>query len=189
MTIEELLRIVGTHPLALVGLLALAPILSAVVGLVHGREGGGVSPWKYLHSLLVYVACIPGMFAVVLTVYALFFRNDSLLRVNLLLYFLPIVTMAATLLLNRRAVRSFDEIPGFGRLWGLMLMLGVSLGIAFALHRMHFGIFFLGPLAQLAVIAAAVFALLQYAAGRIQGKPDDRTVADVLRDSTRDKKQ
>ncbi len=187
MTIEELLRIIGTHPLALVGLLALAPALSAVIGLMHEPGAGGVSPWKYLHSLLVYIACVPGMFAVVLTVYALFFRNESLLRVNLLVYFLPIVSMAATLLLTRRAVRSFDEVPGFGRLWGFMVMLGVSLGIAFALHRMHFGIFFLGPLAQLAVIAAAVFALLQYAAGRIQGKPDSRTVADVLRDSTKEK--
>jgi hypothetical protein len=188
MTIEELLQRVGMHPLALVVLLALAPAVSAMVGLLHGRGGGGASPWKYLHSALVYAACIPGMFAVVLTVYALFFRNDSLLRVNVLVYFLPIVTMAATLLLTRRAVHTFDEVPGFGRLWGLMLMLGVSLGVAFALHRMHFGIFFLGPLAQLAVIAAAVFALLQYAAGRMQGKPDDRSPADVLRDAMRDRK-
>jgi hypothetical protein len=128
MTVEYLISRLSQHPLSLAWVLLAVPLLSGVANLAHGKGAGGTAPWKYLHAACIYAACIPGMFSVVLTVYALFFRNLDLLGVNVLVYFLPIASMAATLLSTRRAVQSFDEVPGFGRLSGLMIMLGLSLG-------------------------------------------------------------
>jgi len=183
MTLEDLLQILAAHPGPVAGALVLPALLSWLVSQLHATGEGGVSPWKYAYAVLLYAACVPGMFAAVLSGYALFFRNENLLQVNLLVYFLPILTMIATLLLIRRAVRSFDLVPGFGRLSGLMVILGVSFAVAFALHRFRFGIFFFGPLAQLGVIALAIFALLPWAAGRVAGRREPcplRTIMDDL---------
>ena len=56
-----------------------------------------------------------GLFAAVITAYGLFFTRTNLLEVNLLVYALPIVSMAFTLLAVRRNVE-FESIPGFDRL-------------------------------------------------------------------------
>jgi len=180
MTIEDLIQLVGNHPLALAGVLAAPPLLSLLLMPVHGEKGGSRAPWKYIYTLLVYAACIPGMFAAVLTGYLLLFRNENLLKLDLLVYVLPLVAMIVTLLLIRRAVESFDDVPGFGRLSGLMLMLAISFGIAFALHRVHFGIVFLAPLAKLGAIALVVFALLTWGSNKVSGKKETRSIKDVI---------
>jgi hypothetical protein len=78
-------------------------------------------------------------------------------------------------------VNSFEEIPGFGRLSGLMLLLGLSFAAAFVLHRLTVGIFFVAPLAQLGVIAVAVFALLHWGMNKLGGKEEKRSLTDVVK--------
>ena len=105
--------------------------------------------------------CIPGIFAAVLTAYTLFFGNESLLDANVLIYFLPIATMVVTLVLIRKRV-SFDDVPGFDRLSGLMVLMACSFAIALALHKTHIFIGFFGSVEMLFVLAAGVFALLKW---------------------------
>ena len=181
MTLDDLLQLLGKNPLVLVGALGVPPLAALLLGAVHGAKNGGHLPWKYLYTLLVYATCIPGMFASVLTGYLFLFRNENLLKLDLLVYVLPIVAMIASLLLIRRNVASFDEIPGFGRLSGLMLLMALSFAAAFALHRLNFGIVFLAPLAQLGVIAIAVFALLHWGMNKFSGKPETRSLTDVVK--------
>jgi hypothetical protein len=181
MTLEDLVELISRYPLALAGILGVPPLLSILLYPVHGPQGGSRFPWKFVYSLLVYAVCIPGTFATVLTAYLLLFRNENVLKLDLIVYILPIVSMVVTLLLMRRAVKSFDEVPGFGRLSGLMLMLGISFGIAFALHRMSFGIIFIAPLAKLGAIALVVFALLHWGSNKFSGKKETRSLGDVIK--------
>jgi len=118
---------------------------------------------------LIYLSCIPGMFSAVLTAYSLFFLRADLLRVNFLVYILPIISMIATLKIIKRK-NSFDDIPGFDRIMGLMLMMGVSFVIAFLLHRTVVFIGFIGGLTGLLAVALAVFILLKIAAAKIAKK-------------------
>lgn len=76
--------------------------------------------WLSRHPLALAGALpgVPDVFSAVLSVYALFFRNADLLGVIVLVHFLPIASMAATLILTSCAVRSLDEVPGFDRLSG-----------------------------------------------------------------------
>lgn len=161
MTTRELIQFTGQHPWALAGLFVALPLVSWAVGRIHGRGNGGNAPWKYLYSVLVYLACVPGMFASVLSAYSLFFRNENLLDVNLLVYLLPIVSMAATLILIRKNV-DFDAVPGFDRLSGLMVMIGCSFALALAIQKTNIWVFFAGSFERLIALAIGIFALLKW---------------------------
>ncbi|MCB0346219.1 MAG: hypothetical protein KDD66_13965, partial [Bdellovibrionales bacterium] len=115
----------------------------------------------WLHSLLVYAACIPGILAAVLTAYSLFFLRANLLEANLLVYFLPIASMIATLCFLAKSM-SFDAIPGFDRLSGLMTVIAVTFILVLALERTRIWLFFGGSIAKLAALVAGLFLLLRW---------------------------
>ena len=161
MTTRELIHLADQHPLVLASLFVLAPLAAWLCGWVHGPANGGNSPWKFCYSILVYLACVPGMFAGVLTAYALFFTRENLLDVSFLIYILPIVSMVVTLVLIRKNV-SFEAIPGFERLSGLMVMIACSFAIALAIEKTRIFLFFGGSIDRLILVALGVFALLKW---------------------------
>jgi hypothetical protein len=161
MTTRELIQWSGQHPAVLLAMFVAPPLLAWLLGKVHGKENGKLAPWKYLYSVLVYLACVPGMFAGVITAYTLFFSRENLLDANLLVYFLPIVSMVATLVLIRKNV-SFEDVPGFDRLSGLMVMVGCSFVIALAIEKTRIFLFFGGSIGMLFALAAGIFALLKW---------------------------
>lgn len=161
MTIRDWLDYLATQPLAVGGFLLSLPVLAFCLGLSHAREGGNQAPWKYLYSLLVYAACIPGMLGAAITLYLLLFTGGNLLDVNALVTFAPIVAMAATLGIAGRNVE-FGPLPGFGRLSGLMTMLGLTFAVLFALSRTRIWIVFGGSVLLLGALGASVFALLKW---------------------------
>jgi len=161
MTIRDVIQWAGQHSLALLVVFFVPPALVWLAGMVHGKERGKFAPWKYLYSVLVYLVCVPGMFAGVITAYTLFFSGENLLDANLLVYFLPIVSMVTTLVLIRKNV-SFDDVPGFDRLSGLMVMVACSFVIALAIQKTRIFVFFGGSIEKLFLLAAGVFALLKW---------------------------
>ena len=161
MTLRDLIQAAGSHPAPVVTALVAVPALTWLAGICHRQGEGRNAPWNYAYSVLVYLACIPGTFAAVLTAYAMFFRNENLLDANLLIYFLPIFSMVATLVVIRKRV-SFDDVPGFNRLSGLMVLMACSFGIALALHKTRIFIGFFGSVEMLFAMAAGIFALLKW---------------------------
>ncbi len=163
MTGRELVALLGSNPLLLWLVLALPPLVALAAGVLHGVGNGARGGWKYLYSAIVYATCIPGMFAVVLTGYALFLSRDSLLDVNLLVYIAPILAMVATLMIVRRNV-PFDRVPGFDRLSGLMTMIAMTFVVVLAVSKTRIFLFFGGSIGVLIAMAAFVFALLKWGA-------------------------
>jgi len=161
MTIQDLIQTANGHPLALVLFFVSPPAIAWLCGLIHGRGNGGQSPWKYIYSVLVYAVCVPGLFSSVLTGYSIFFRHADLLNVNLVIYFLPIVSMIVTLILIHKTV-NFENVPGFDRISGLMVMIGCSFIIALAIDKSRILFLFHGSIAMLFALAAGVFALLKW---------------------------
>lgn len=178
MTINELIHQAGQHSLLLAAAFVALPLMAWLVGLMHSDAHGGAAPWKYLYAGLVYLACVPGMFAAVITAYLLFFVHGNLLEVNPLVNFLPIVAMVVTLVFIRKRV-SFDEVPGFNRLSGLMTMVACTFGIALAILKTNIFLFFGGSIERLFALAIGVFALLKWGSHmlfrsrneRIQARP------------------
>ena len=169
MSIQDLINLLSEHYLVLIIVFCAIPLVAFLSILVQGDRKCGESKIKYLYSVLIYLSCIPGMFSAVLTAYSLFFLRADLLRVNFLVYILPIISMIATLKIIKRK-NSFDDIPGFERIMGLMLMIGVSFVIAFLLHRTVVFIGFIGGLTGLLAVALVVFILLKIAAAKMAKK-------------------
>lgn len=172
MTARELIDLAGRHPAALAALFLLSPLAALLLGWIHGRGSGGVAPWRYLYSALVYLTCVPGVAAAVVTGYTLFFTHENLLDKNLFVYLLPVLSMAATLVLIGKNVR-FEEVPGFDRLSGLMVLIAVTCVTLLAIRKTFVGIFFVGSLAQLAVVGAGLFALLKWGAHALFRRSDE----------------
>jgi len=163
MTTRQLIVMAGHHGALLAGLFALAPVAAWLCGLAHGKGRGADDPWKYIYSVLVYVACVPGTFAAVLTCYTLLFTRENLLDVNPLVYFLRLVSMIVTLAFIRKRV-DFELIPGFERLSGLLVMIACSFAIALAIQKTKIFLFFGGSIHWLLLLAAVIFGLLKWGA-------------------------
>lgn len=173
MTIEQLFTAVGQYPWVVLGGFSALPVCAWLVGRLHERDRGGESPWKHLYALLVYLSCIPGVLASVVTGYSLFFVSTNLLQANVLVYFLPIVSMVATLTLIGKNVE-FREVPGFDRLSGLIVMIAVSFVIALAVTKTRIWLMFGASIEVLFAIAVFAFALLRWgshALFRAKGEP------------------
>ena len=161
MTIRDLIHLSDQHSFMLTGAFIAPPVIAWLLGRLHERGKGGAAPWKYIYAALVYLVCVPGLFAAVITAYTLFFSHENLLDASLLVYFLPVVSLIVTLIFIRKNV-SFDDVPGFDRLSGLMVMVGCSFVIALVIQKTRIWVFFGGSIEKLFLLAAGVFALLKW---------------------------
>ena len=173
MTLRELFAAVdGARVPLLIGLGAVV-VLTALIGVLHGRGNGGRPPWRHLYAVLVYAACAPGIFAAVTVVYALLFSGDNLLDLNAATYLAPIAAMVLTLGIMRRNVR-FDEVPGFGRITGLMTMIGAVFAIALILKSLRVWLFFSASLVWFFVLVVALFVLVKWGGRLLFGRGRQR---------------
>ena len=145
------------------------PILSILMKLFIRQPRAYFKPWKQFYSLIIYMSCIPGMFSTVLTAYILFFTHENLLNLNAIVYFLPIVSMIVTLIILRTGL-DFNRLPGFKRLYGLMIMIGISFFLALFIQKMNIWIVFGGSVQMLFVLAIGIFLLLKWAGHLLFGE-------------------
>jgi hypothetical protein len=142
--------------------LAAVPAAALLLRFLHGKYKGKRPPWKYIYSVLVYQTCIPGVFAVTVTVYSWLFLHANLLTLDIFIYYLPIISMLLTLFIISRSV-PFKFIPGFERIYGLIILLELTFLITIFIDRLRVFISFRGSVLTLFLISAAVFFLLKYA--------------------------
>ena len=135
MTLREFFELLANNPEILIFFFIACP-LTALLSWWLGRGEGHLSPWKYLYSILVYLICIPGIFAVTLNIYLFLFERQSVFDADIWTQVFPIFSMILTLILIRKNV-SFDKIPGFGKIHGLMLMIGAILMLMWIIDRTH----------------------------------------------------
>ena len=121
MTLGEFFQWTALHPTLLLVYFIGVPLVALLAGLFSGGEGH-LSPWKYLYSILIYMVSLPGIFAVTLSIYFFLFERRSILDTNLFTQVLPVLSMAATVLIIRRQV-NLDLVPGFDKISGLILII------------------------------------------------------------------
>jgi hypothetical protein len=170
-TLRDLISLAGSYSFFLSSFFAGLPVSVYAVSFLHSREEGGDSPWKYIYSCIVYFACVPGIFSSVLIAYSLLFTGENLLDVSFLIYFMPIISMTVTLMLLQRNV-GFDQIPGFDRLSGLMVMIGAAFAIVFVLSRTRIWLVFGGSIFLFFGLAVLIFALLKWGSYLVFRKKD-----------------
>ena len=173
MTVQELIdKIQYVNLWIILGIFTGPPVIAFLIGLIHPKYDGNLSPWKYFYAFLVYITSIPGMLACIITAYTMFFMRRDLMAVNIFSYFLPIASMISTLIIVGRNA-DWEELPGVDRIYSLMIFIGISFGIALAIEKTRIWIIFGGSIKFLLLIALACFILLKWSSYKMLRRKDD----------------
>jgi hypothetical protein len=135
MTLRALFEFWGDHPHFLVVYFSVLPLIAWLTGLLFwfsGSEG-----WiRLLYAALVYLACVPGVMSLAFSIYLFAFERSSVMDADLLLQVMPVLSMFVTLFVIRRRI-SFDAIPGFERISGLIISISAVLILMFLMDRLR----------------------------------------------------
>ncbi len=161
MSINDLIKNIEQFNLYCTIYLIALPIIAFLYQFVHRSGKGEDSPHKYVYSVLIYMTSIPGVLGTIITSYTLFILKGNLLNVNLVVYFLPIISMLTTIIFIRREV-NLDNIPGFEKLSGLFTTLGVTFVLTLILLKTRIFLFFGGSIGTFFLLLIFLFALLKW---------------------------
>mgnify|MGYP006977884923 CR=1 FL=1 len=124
-TLNDFFNFLSGHPVYVVGFMVAIPILGAINGIL-ADDRSPENPWRYIYMVLIYLISVPGIFAVTLLIYSFLFENRSVYDIDLVTQILPIISMFVTILVIKRYI-DLDDVPGFGKLTGLIMMISVIL--------------------------------------------------------------
>jgi hypothetical protein len=159
MTLGEFFQHCSENPTNLKIFFVMLPV-AGLLAWVFGKNEGHLSPWKYLYSLLVYAACIPGIFSITLSAYKFLFERGSIMDANVWTQVLPIIIMITTLWIIRKNV-SFDSIPGFDKIGGLIFFLSILMIFLWILEKTNIYVVSFMPFWQFIVMFLLFVVLLR----------------------------
>ena len=160
MTLQECFDILSANPAVIVFYFCVVPITAILSGELDRGEGH-MSPWKYLYSVLVYLATVPGMFAVTLIIYLFLFEGRSIMEFDIYTQLLPIVSMIITLWIVKKNV-NLELIPGFDKLSTLMFIILVIFMAMWILNRVRIIAFAHFPMYWVLIIFAILVIILRF---------------------------
>jgi len=161
MTLQDFFNWIQQRPDISILYCGVLPLLAWLIGTISGPAAGR-SPWNYLYTVIIYAISIPGIFALTLNFYFFFWERRSILEANLLIQFLPVASMLLTLYISSRFVE-FAQVPGFGRLSALMVIIGVLLVLMWILDRTRIFVFTGMPfIIALILLVGLVWAIAYY---------------------------
>ncbi|MBL7829447.1 MAG: hypothetical protein JNK41_00355 [Saprospiraceae bacterium] len=135
MTLRDGFNFAQTNPAWFVFFFVILPIIALLVGWIS-KDMGNESPWKEVYGCLIYLVCVPGIFAITLNIYLFLFERQSVFDANLVLQVLPIISMIVTLQIIKYHV-NLDLIPGFKKLSGLVMIIFFTICIMWFIDRTH----------------------------------------------------
>ena len=159
MTLKDFFQLLSDNPVIIIAYFLFIPLTALIAG-VLGKGEGHISPWKYLYSTLVYMVCVPGIFAITLSVYLFLFERISIFETDVFTQILPVVSMLFTLLLIRANV-SLDRIPGFGKMSGLLMMIVVALTFMWIIDKTRIFVFSYLPFQYVLLIFVGLLVLMR----------------------------
>lgn len=166
MTLRDVFEAVSGQPTLLFVLLMAVPTLAFLVNLWSGETPEAIWTWRYVYAVLVFMACIPGIFAVTLNIYLFLFERQSIWDTDLAIQVLPILTMVGTLLLIRRKM-PFDYIPGFGKLSSFLVLIAAVMGILWFIDRTRIYAVAYIPFSYIVIGFVALLLVIRFAWSRI----------------------
>ncbi|MBP7273176.1 MAG: hypothetical protein KA974_05010 [Saprospiraceae bacterium] len=165
MTVQQLFDLLTQQPQYLIAYFLLLPLIALIAGFMSSGEGH-LSPWKYLFSLLIYLACVPGVFSITLNVYLFLFERRSIFQSDVYMQVLPIISMLITLLILRRFV-NFTYIPGFDKISGLIMMIAAVIIFMWFIDRTHIYSITYIPFYQLIILFIVLLLVIRWGWSRL----------------------
>lgn len=175
MTLRDFFEVLANNPFLILSFFLLIPFTALLAGIL-GKGEGHISPWKYLYSTLLYLVCIPGIFAITLNIYLFMFeRGRSVLDTDVYTQLLPILSMIVTILLVRKNV-NLEYIPGFDKLGGLFMMIAATLIILWIFDKTRIWVFTQMPFAAAICIFGGLLLAIRFGWSRFLNK-DSRSAS------------
>ncbi len=161
MTLQQLFNHIADNPLVVIVFFIMLPLAALAVNALTSKSED-IDIWKYVYSAMVFMACIPGIFAITLLAYSFMFLRQSLLQVNLIVYFLPIISMVATLfIINQRVL--LKNVPGFRKITGLIMLLFVTFIAMFIIDRTRIFVLVHANIWQIVMLFVGLFLVFRLA--------------------------
>ena len=170
MTLQEFFSFLVSNPFWILSYFLLIPFTALLAGIL-GKGEGEIDPWRYLYSALIYLVCVPGIFAIFFSLFVFIFERLSIFQTDMYTQVLPIISMFVTLLLIRRNV-SLDTVPGFGKITGLFMMITAAFSFFWVLDKTHLVVISYMPLWQGLLIFVVLLLLMRWGWGRMAKKPE-----------------
>ena len=171
MTLQEFFDLLVANPFWILCYFLMIPFTAFLAGRM-GKGEGHLEPWTYLYSVLIYLVCIPGIFAVTLSVYLFIFERRSIFQTDMYTQVLPIFSMILTLWLIRKNV-DLRLIPGFDKLTGLITMIFALFAIFWVLDKTRIWVVSFLPFWQGILIFVGILLVLRYGWSKMTSKPDN----------------
>ena len=76
MTLQDFFNWVKVNPYYTLAYFILIPVIALLAG-IFAKNEGHQSPWKYVYTTLIYLVCIPGIFAVTFNIYLFFWERSK----------------------------------------------------------------------------------------------------------------
>lgn len=165
MTLQEFFDLLASNPAWILAFFILIPFTAALAGWM-GKGEGYLSPWKHLYSALIYLICVPGIFAVTLSIYLFIFERRSILQTDIYTQIFPVLSMIITLLIIRRNV-DLKFIPGFDKISGLIMIITATLVLMWLVDRTRVWVISFLPVWQAILIFAGLLILVKWGWGRV----------------------
>ncbi len=164
MTIQDLINWFSQNHYITLGYFAVILIIAILTVVVINKNN--IKSLKYVLSAIVYGVTIPGVLAILLMLYALLMQRTNILDVSIVTYFVPIAAMILTLIILNKKI-AMSQIPGFGKLSSLLIMISIAFSIVFVLQKTYFGVLFIGGVTQLFVVFIILLLILKVAWSRL----------------------
>lgn len=168
MTIAEFGEYAGTNPLMVLLFFGFIIVFALVAGFI-GKGEGHLPPWKYLYATLIYLTCIPAIFIVFMSLYALVFEGASISNVNVVTHIFPVISMVATLSIIKSNV-SLDRVPGFAKISGFIIMVIASSILVAIIGKMRMIVFSYMPIHQVGIMFLIIFAVIYFGWRKVMSK-------------------
>ncbi len=139
MTLGESIQLLSNNPIWVIGYCLFIPVIILVLNFVVCKDEGEQEPWNYIYSVLIYLVMIPGIFALFFSVYLFLFERRSIMDTNLYIQVFPLLLMLVSIWLIRRNV-DLRDLPGFGKLSGLIMTISLVIILMWIVDRTHFAI-------------------------------------------------
>lgn len=164
MTIGDFIKFLGENP-SYVFIYFGFIVMTAFLAGVMGRGEGNQSPWNYLYATLLYLVCIPGIFAVAFSVYLFLFERISIFNTDINTQVLPILSMIMTIFIVKQNA-DISLIPGFGRLSSLVTIMVAVLMMMFFLDRVRIYVFSSMSMQELLLVFIVFIVIVRFAWSR-----------------------
>lgn len=162
MTLQEFFNFLSNRPLLILVYFTIIPAMAYLMSFTKSYKRT-ISPLKETYSILIFLVAVPGLMAFILNIYLFLFERQSIWGMNLFTQALPIISFIFTVIILKRQL-DLDEIPGFDKLSGLLVMIFVVFSIMWVLDRtrIHFIAFTYMPIQYVLAIFIGLLVAIRF---------------------------